>query len=75
MKIKEKQLKKENQIIHRILTDTHDDGYEYVNECLSEHEDETAEDALKKVNAIREFLGDEPMTIKELKKELIVENL
>ena len=63
------------KIIKQILEEKHDDTYEYVLECLQEHEDESAEDGLEKVNAIRKFLGSELLDIKEMKKELILENL
>ncbi len=75
MKINEKKLEKENPIIYRILIEKYDGDIEYVNECLCEHDDEDAEYVLEKVNAIREFFGDEKLKIKDLKKELIMENL
>lgn len=61
--------------IRQILEKEHDTTLEYVEECLQEHEDESAEDGLKKVNAIRKFAGIEPLNIKTMKKELILENL
>ncbi len=75
MKVNEKKLEKENPIIHNILIGKYDDKLEYVYECLSEHSDETAEDILEDVNAIKEFFGEGKLEIKDLKKELIMENL
>ena len=75
MKVNEKKLEKENPIINRILTEKYEQDYDYVEECLFEHNDEDAEYALEKVNAIREFFGSKKLKIKDLKKELILENL
>ncbi len=75
MKIDGKKLEKENPIINHLLTDIYEQDYDYVEECLSEHDDESAENGLEKVNAIREFFGNKKLKIKDLKKELILENL
>lgn len=72
MKNKIKEIPKE---IKKILEDEHDSTREYVEECLQEHEDESAEEGLEKVNAIRKFLGSESLDLNTMKKELILENL
>ncbi len=75
MKIDEEKLKKENPIINNILTDRYEQDYDYVEECLLEHNYENAEYVLEKVNAVREFFGSKKLDIKDLKKELILEHL
>ena len=58
-----------------ILYGKQEEILEYVEECLYDGDDKSAEDGLERVNVIRKFLEYFPLTIIELKKDMILEKL